>query len=166
MIRSPAVLLLLASFLASAQTSPEFEAASVKPVPPGTPYGGMRGGPGTSSPGQIPLSGRDTTRRSRDGLWGTAIPDHWSALVRRRALRNCCKDLTRYNLVAVSSHVAEPACRSLFHLALHKEMRSSSVYEMTVARSGFKIEACSVTRNSGPAIRRHSYLTILRHAVE
>ena len=49
-------LFLLAPFLAASQTasrSPEFEAASVKPVPAGTEYGGMRGGPGTGSPGQI-----------------------------------------------------------------------------------------------------------------
>ena len=51
-----AALLLLMPLFVSAQTAtnlPEFEAASVKPVPPGTEYGGMMGGPGSSSPGQI-----------------------------------------------------------------------------------------------------------------
>ena len=52
-----AALILLAPFFAAAQTAatnlPEFEAASVKPVPLGTPYGGMMGGPGSSSSGQI-----------------------------------------------------------------------------------------------------------------
>ena len=52
----PTVLLLTPFFAAAQATAPnppEFEAASVKPVPLGTPYGGMRGGPGTSSPGMI-----------------------------------------------------------------------------------------------------------------
>jgi uncharacterized protein (TIGR03435 family) len=57
MIRGGAYALLLLAPLAVAQTAPgelpEFEAASVKPVPLGTPYGGMRGGPGTGSPGQL-----------------------------------------------------------------------------------------------------------------
>src|SRR3954447_2817569 len=56
MVLCAALILLMPSF-AAAQTvptsAPEFEAASVKPVPLGTPYGGMMGGPGSSSPGQI-----------------------------------------------------------------------------------------------------------------
>jgi uncharacterized protein (TIGR03435 family) len=49
-------LLLLAPCLAAGQTasgSPEFDAASVKPAAAGASYGDRRGGPGTSSPGQI-----------------------------------------------------------------------------------------------------------------
>jgi hypothetical protein len=53
MTRGVAVLFLLASMLAAQTAPPGFEAASVKPSAPSAEYGGMRGGPGTSSPGQI-----------------------------------------------------------------------------------------------------------------
>src|SRR4051794_29216597 len=58
MIRCAAIAwLLIAPFFAGAQSSvsrlAEFEAASVKPAPKGAEYRGMRGGPGTASPGQI-----------------------------------------------------------------------------------------------------------------
>jgi hypothetical protein len=63
-----ATLLLLTPLFAAAQTAatnlPEFEAASVKPVPLGTPYGGMMGGPGTGSP----------AGRHLEGLWRAALP--------------------------------------------------------------------------------------------
>src|ERR1017187_1670035 len=59
---APAVLFLLPPIVAAQTPPPEFEVASVKPAPPGSPYGGMRGGPGTSSPGQIIYS--STTLRA------------------------------------------------------------------------------------------------------
>ena len=129
------------TFLASAQTgsdSPQFEAASVKPVPHGTPYGGMRGGPGTSSPGEIRYDAV-TLRAVVATAYGVQrfqiVGPRWFDDERFEIVAKILPGTTlpRFQLM-LQGLLAER-----FHLELHKETRPLSAYEITVARSGLKM---------------------------
>jgi uncharacterized protein (TIGR03435 family) len=133
----PAALLLLAP-RAGAQTAlpeagPEFEAASVKPVPPGSPYGGMRGGPGTSSPGQIVYSA--TTLRA---VTATAY-----GVQRSQIAGPPWFDENRFDIAAkIPPNTTTAQFRIMlrkllvdrFRLELHRENRTATIYEMTIAK--------------------------------
>jgi uncharacterized protein (TIGR03435 family) len=147
-------LLLLAPFFAAGQTAgsnlPEFEAASVKPVAPGTPYGGMRGGPGTGSPGQIHYEA--TTLR--------AIVARAYGVQRFQIVGPRWFDGERYDFVArIPPGTTMPRLQLMlqrlladrFHLELHKESRLTSVDAMTVARSGLKMRAAQPPATSLPS---------------
>ena len=134
-------LFLLWPFLAASQTaprSPEFEADSVKPVPAGKEYGGMRGGPGTSSPGQVHYDA--TTLR--------AVIARAYSVQRFQIAGPKWFDDERFDIVAKIAPGTTMAQFQLmlqklladrFHLELHKENRTLSAYEMTVAKSGLKM---------------------------
>ena len=145
-----AVLFLLAPFWAAAQTAPpppEFEAASVKPVPPGTEYGGMRGGPGTSSPGQIQYEA--TTLR--------AIVARAYGVQRFQIAGPKWFDDDRFDIIAkIPAGTAMPQFQLMlqklladrFRLQLHKENRLSSTCEMTVASSGSRLRPVPLPANT------------------
>ena len=135
-------LLLLAPFLAAGQSapgSPEFEAATVKPVPLGTEYGGMFGGPGTSSPGQIHY----------DATTLHAVVSRAYGVQRFQVIGPKWFDDERFDIVAkIPPGTTIPQFQLMlqklladrFHLELHKESRTTSAYEMTVAKSGVKMK--------------------------
>jgi uncharacterized protein (TIGR03435 family) len=120
--------------------APEFEAATVKPVPAGTEYGGMRGGPGTSSPGQIHYDA--TTLR--------AVIARAYGVQRFQIAAPKWIDDERYDIVAkIPPGTAMPQFQLMlqkfladrFQLKLHKEERISSTLELTIAKSGSKLTA-------------------------
>ncbi len=134
-------LLVLTPFYATAQIAatnpPEFEAASIKPCPPGTEYGGMRGGPGTASPGQINYEA--TTLR--------AVVARAFGVQRFQIVGPPWFDDQRFDVVArIPPGTTMPRFQLMlqklladrFHLEFHREDRPSSVYELTVAKSGLK----------------------------
>jgi uncharacterized protein (TIGR03435 family) len=137
----PALSLLL-PFLATAQNAAtkdaEFEAASVKPVPLGTPYGGMSGGPGTGSPGQIHYQA--TTLR--------AVVAKAYGVQRFQIVGPGWFDDERFEIVAkVPPGTTMPTFQLMlqklladrFHLELHKENRTSSAYDVTITKAGLKM---------------------------
>jgi uncharacterized protein (TIGR03435 family) len=137
-----AALILLTPFFAAAQTAatnlPEFEAASVKPVPLGTPYGGIVGGPGSSSPGQVHY----------DAATLRAVISRAYGVQRFQIVGPRWFDDERFDIIAkIPPGTTMPQFQLMlqrlladrFHLEMHKEERSLSVYEMTVAKSGLKM---------------------------
>jgi uncharacterized protein (TIGR03435 family) len=149
---APTILLLMPFFAAgqSATSSPEFEAASVKPLPPGTPYGGMRGGPGSSSPGQIHYEA--TTLR--------AVVARAYGVQRFQIVGPKWLDDERFDIIAkIPANTTMPNFQLMlqklladrFHLELHKENRPLSVYEMTVAKSGLKMRPVPLPATPPPS---------------
>jgi uncharacterized protein (TIGR03435 family) len=161
MIRCAALAwLLLTPFFAASQTatsSPEFEAASVKPLPPGTPYGGMRGGPGSSSPGQIHYDAT-TLRAVVARAYGVhrfqIVGPRWFDDERFDIVAKIAPGTTmpRFQLMLqkFSAH-ASKLLADRFRLELHKENRRSSVYEMTVAKSGLKMRPVPLPATPPPS---------------
>ena len=145
--------MLLIPFIAAAQTAdtnaPEFEAASVKPNPPGTPFGGMRGGPGSSSPGQIHCEAttlRGVVARAYGVQRFQIVGPRWFDEERFDILAKIPPGTTmpRFQLML------QKLLADRFHLELHRENRLSSVYELTLAKAGLKLRTVPVP--STPAL--------------
>lgn len=115
-----------------------FEAATVKPVKAGTRVAGLRGGPGTASPGQ--LTGAETLK---------------ALLVRAYELKDyqvvgpAWIESERYEVTAkIPDGAAEaqvaPMLRALleerFRLRAHRERREMPIYALVVARGGPKLK--------------------------
>jgi uncharacterized protein (TIGR03435 family) len=138
MARRIAFLFLLAAIAVAQTAAPEFVAASVKPSAPGAEYGGMRGGPGTTSPGQIAYSAvtlRAVTARAYNVQRIQIVGPPWF-------------DQERYDIVAkVPPNTTLEQFRLMlqklladrFKLELHRENRTAVIYEMTVAKTGHKM---------------------------
>lgn len=149
MVRLTVPFALAMALAAAGQTAPpEFVAASVKPSPPGAEYGGMRGGPGTSSPGQIEYSA--TTLR--------AVTSRAYGLQRFQIVGPAWFDQQRYDIVAkIPPGTTAPQFQLMlqglladrFRMQCHKENRTASISELTVAKSGLKMRESS-PQNVGP----------------
>jgi uncharacterized protein (TIGR03435 family) len=147
---APAVLFLLPSIVAAQTPPPEFEVASVKPAPPGTPYGGMRGGPGTSSPGQIVYS--STTLR--------AVTAKAYGVQRFQIVGPPWFDQQRFDITAKIPPsttmqqfqlMLQKLLADRFKLELHRENRTASVYDMTIAKTGLKMKESPALEAPAPA---------------
>jgi uncharacterized protein (TIGR03435 family) len=156
MTRGVAVLFLLASMLAAQTAPPGFEAASVKPSAPGAEYGGMRGGPGTSSPGQIAYS----------AVTLHAVAARAYNVQRIQIVGPPWFDQARYDIVAkIPPNTTLPQFRLMpqslladrFKLELHHENRTAVIYEMTVAKTGHKMTVSNATDSPAPAGLMESY---------
>ncbi|HTX39210.1 MAG TPA: TIGR03435 family protein [Bryobacteraceae bacterium] len=146
------VLLLACAALAQNEpVRPSFEAASVKPVDPHGPGAGpLRGGPGTTSPGQ--LSGTATLK---------------NLLMRAYELKNyqiagpAWLDSERYEIAAkipagAGKREVALMLRTLlaerFRLVAHRETRELPLYAMVVAKNGPKFqESSAASRNAASA---------------
>jgi uncharacterized protein (TIGR03435 family) len=142
--------LLLSAFLIAQASAQEFEVASVKPAPPGTEHGGMRGGPGTSSPGQIEYMA--TTLH--------AVTARAYGVQRFQIVGPPWFDQERFNLVAklparATTQQLQLMLQKLladrFQLVLHKENRTAVIYEMTVAKSGHKMSVVPAAEPPAPS---------------
>jgi len=133
--------LLCLALVASGQNAgtPVFEVASVKPVPPGTEFGGMKGGPGSSSPGQIAYSA--ATLR--------AVLCKAYAVERYQIVAPPWLDQERFDIVAkippnTTKEQFSLMLRNLlaerFKLVLHSEPQPYPVYALVVAKSGLKLK--------------------------
>jgi uncharacterized protein (TIGR03435 family) len=145
-----ALLFLLPPIAAPQAVPPEFEAASVKPVPPGTPYGGMRGGPGTSSPGQIVYS--STTLR--------AVTASAYGVQRFQIAGPPWFDKERFDITAKVPPgttkqqfqlMLQKLLAGRFKLELHRENRTATIYEMTIAKTGLKMKVSPALEVPAPA---------------
>jgi uncharacterized protein (TIGR03435 family) len=145
-----ALLFLLPPILAAQTALPEFEVASIRPVPPGTPYGGMRGGPGTSNPGQITYS--STTLR--------AVTARAYGVQRFQIVGPPWFDQERFDITAkvppnTTTQQFQLMHRKLladrFKLELHWENRTATVYEVTIAKAGLKMKESPALEAPAPA---------------
>lgn len=132
--------------------APEFDAASVKPAPPGTEYGGMRGGPGTSSPRQIEYMAttlRAVTARAYGVQRFQVVGPPWFDEERFDIVAKVPLGSTAPQLLLM----LQKLLADRFKLALHKENRTSVTYEMTVAKTGLKMQtsAAPQTPDAPPA---------------
>ena len=146
---APPVLFLLALVLAAQTAPPEFEAASVKTAPPGTPYGGMRGGPGSSSPGQIVYS--STTLRAitataygvqRFQIVGPPWFDHEHFDITAKIPPNT--NTQQFQLML------QKLLADRFKLEFHRENRTAVVYDMTIAKGGLKMKVSPAQEAPAP----------------
>ena len=148
--RNLAIALVVAVGIASAQAQtkavmPAFDAASVKPAPPGGGTG-MRisGGPGTDDPGLISYSGVTLNRLLstaygvyRDQISGADWLDTERYVVTARVPEGTSKDqfdLMLQNLLA-----------ERFKLNLHHETRALQAYELTVVKGGPRLKKAAGT---------------------
>jgi len=147
---APAVLFLLAPIVAAQTAPPEFEVASVKPVPLGSPYGGMRGGPGTSSPGQIVYSSA-TLRAVTAAAYGVQ---------RSQIVGPPWFDKERFDITAkippnTTTHQFQLMLQKLladrFKLELHGENRTAVIYEVAIAKAGLKMKVSPALEAPAPA---------------
>ncbi len=132
------VLLSSAAFGQATAPPPDFEVASVKRMDPSSGAPGsnlMRGGPGTSDPGQITFTAV-TMNRLLMAAYGVG-PDQVSG--------PGWIDSERYAIAAkVPAGADKAAVRVMlqqlllerFHLKLHRETKTSRAYELVVARNG------------------------------
>jgi uncharacterized protein (TIGR03435 family) len=116
-----------------------FEVASVKAVPPGTAYSSMKGGPGSSSPGQITYSAA-TLRAVLCKAYGVE---------RYQIVAPPWLDQERFDIVAkippnTTKEQFSLMLRNLlaerFKLALHSETQPYPVYALVIAKSGLKLK--------------------------
>lgn len=124
-------------------TAQEFEAATVKPVPPGTEYGGMRGGPGTSSPGQIHYEAvtlRGVMARAYGVQRFQISGPPWFDDVRYDIMAKVPPGTT----VAQLQVMLQKLLAERFRLAFHRENRLLTAYELTVGKSGHKLKAAEL----------------------
>jgi uncharacterized protein (TIGR03435 family) len=145
--------LLILALLAAQTGSPEFEAASVKPSPPGAPYGGMRGGPGTSSPGQINYVAT-TVHAVMARAYGVqrfqVVGPPWLDEGRFDFTAKVPPNTTPQQL----QFMLQKLLADRFKLAFHRENRTAVVYDMTIAKGGPKMTAMPAT--GAPAAQRES----------
>jgi len=156
------LLALGAATLLGAQTAPaEFEVAVVKPyVPPASQPGsgrkavsesGMRGGPGTNSPGQV--------------TWTGSIQSLILTVYRLQHYQLVAPEWTNTELFTIVAKVPEGATRNQmfamwgtllqqrFGLETHRAPKEVAVYELSIAKSGPKLELSPdppVTPAAGP----------------
>ena len=136
---------ILAAAVALGQTAPDtltFEVASVKPAAPPTPgrmMMGIRGGPGTSDPGQATFS-NVTQRMLLAEAYG--VQDYqisgpgWLDTERYEIVAKVPKGATKEQYrVMLQNLLAER-----FHLTLHHETKELPRYELVVAKGGPKLK--------------------------
>jgi uncharacterized protein (TIGR03435 family) len=140
---------------AQSAAAPAFEVASVKPVPAGTEYGGMKGGPGSSSPGQITYSAA-TLRAVLCKAYGVE---------RYQFVAPPWLDQERFDIVAKIPPDTDKDQFSLmlrnllaerFKLALHSETQPYPVYALVVSKSGLKLKPSGDGPRPGPAPEKFS----------
>jgi uncharacterized protein (TIGR03435 family) len=121
----------LLTFTAGAQT---FEAASVKASQPFTPFQ-MRGGPGSSDPGQITFTNvslKDVVAKAYgvDG-YQLACPE-WLADARYDILAKVPANTTRSEFRGMLRNLLSER----FQLMVHRETKELPIYAMVVAKNG------------------------------
>ncbi len=132
----------------SAQTTPEFDAASLKPARQSGPaagaggtfgfYSGCSGGPGTTDTGRFACTAV-TLRTLIQRAWnlrsyqvaGPGTMDNAQYDIEARVPEGTNPEQFRQMLQNLIS--------GRFHLAVHHEMREQEVYELSVARGGHKL---------------------------
>ena len=143
------LLALGAATLLTAQTAPaEFEVAVVKPyVPPASQPGsgrkavsesGMRGGPGTNSPGQVTWTGSIqslilTVYRLQ---YYQLVAPEWTNTERFTIVAKVPEGATRDQMFAMWRTLLQQR----FGLETHRAPKEVAVYELTIAKSGPKLE--------------------------
>jgi uncharacterized protein (TIGR03435 family) len=145
-----AVLFLLAPIVAAQTAVPEFEVASIRPVPPGTPYGGMRGGPGTSNPGQIVYESttlRAVTARAYGVQRFQVIGPPWIDQERFDITAKVPPNTTTQQFQLMHQRLLADR----FKLELHRENRTATAYEMTIAKAGLKMKESPAQETPLPA---------------
>ena len=124
---------------AAGQTLPEFEAVSVKPaapLEPGTPAGG-RGGPGSTSPGQINYRNINFTTLLRQAFGVRPfqiVAPAWMNTERYDIVAKLPPGTTNEQL----SLMLRKVLAERFALVTHHETREVPVYEMQVGKNGPK----------------------------
>jgi uncharacterized protein (TIGR03435 family) len=150
---------LLLTCAAAAQTAvPSFEVASVKPAARPSPVGlgAVRGGPGSSDPGQIRIIGislRNLILRAY-GIeeYQLAAPG-WIESEQYDVVAKVPAGATR----AESLLMMQALLADRFHLTVHREQREVSGYAMVVAKGGAKFQESAATADmpaglvTGPA---------------
>jgi uncharacterized protein (TIGR03435 family) len=135
-----AAALLLAMEVAAAQGAPAgaFEAASVKPADMEVRIGPLRGGPGTSSPGQI--SGVATIKALL--LRAYRLKDYqisgpgWMDSSRYEIAAKVPQGATREQV----SHMWQALLAERFGLRVHRETKELAMYALVKAKSGVKLK--------------------------
>lgn len=121
---------------------PAFEVASVRPAPSGAPYGGMSGGPGSRSPGQIVYSA--TTLR--------AVLCKAYGVERYQISAPPWLDQERFDITAKIppnttkaqfQRMLQSLLADRFKLDLHKEAKPLPVYALLIAKNGLKLKVSS-----------------------
>ena len=142
-----AALAVLTNFAGFGQTavSPAFEVASIKPSDPKATQANVRGGPGTSDPGQVsytnlPLS--SILMRAYNGIESS------DQIIGPPSLRSQKYDIVakippgtpreQFNLMLIN------LLTERFHMAVHRETREIQGYEMVIAKNGPKLKKSSV----------------------
>ena len=136
-----AAALLLAIEVAAAQSAPagpEFEAASVKPADIEVRIGPLRGGPGTSSPGQI--SGVATLKALL--LRAYRLKDYqisgpgWMDSARYEIAAKVPQGATREQV----SHMWQALLAERFGLRVHRETKELAMYALLKTKNGVKLK--------------------------
>ena len=125
-----------------AQAPTEFEAASIKPAAPMTPGRmmiGMRGGPGTPSPGQMTFNNvslAQIMQRAYDvKSYQLSGPD-WMSSARFDISAKVPAGTTK----AQSKVMLQNLLADRFKLVLHHSTKESSIYALLVAKGGPKLK--------------------------
>jgi uncharacterized protein (TIGR03435 family) len=139
---APVLLIYVTTGAARSQSAPiGFEVVSIKPMPPGDGRGfyGCHGGPGSSDPGQITCCHASApgliraafdmsfTRVSLPKPWGWGWPQF---VIAAKVPRGATKEQVQ--------RMWQNLLKDRFKLAVHREIREMPVYDLVVARSGFK----------------------------
>jgi uncharacterized protein (TIGR03435 family) len=133
----------------------EFEVVSIKASPPGDGRGfyGCRGGPGSSDPGQITCN---------HGTAGSLVPSAYEVDFARVSYEKlAAPDRQEFAIVAKVPHGAtkeqvrqmwQNLLKNRFKLAVHRETREVPVYELVVAKGGFKAKEWVEPPGSDPEV--------------
>lgn len=138
------VLLACVSAFGQAPESPMFEVASVKRTPPPEPnarvfFGPPRGGPGTSSPGQISWTNaalRNILMTAYDVQTFLITAPDWLATERYDIVAKVPADATKNQVNVMWQNLL----KERFGLVLHHESKELPVDELTVAKGGSKLK--------------------------
>jgi uncharacterized protein (TIGR03435 family) len=156
------LLTLIGQIVHSQATPPRmFEVASVKRVPPQAAGGGLRGGPGTSDPGQITYTAATLTSvllaaYGVHQLFQISGPE-WLNTERYDVTARIPEGATREQFKLMLQNLLADR----FHLALHHETKDFQAYELLLDKSGSKlkesVEDSGTPREpSSPAFRQIS----------
>ncbi len=131
-----------------------FEVASVKPCPPPAPnarlfFGPPRGGPGTSDPGQITWSNaalRNILMTAYDVQTYQVTAPAWLATERYDIAAKIPAGATKEQVRIMWQNLL----KERFGMALHHESKEFQADELTVAKSGLKMNETDLPADAGP----------------
>lgn len=131
-----------------------FEVASVKPAPPGSGGRGggvgIRGGPGTADPGQITYTHILLKKILMDAYgmkdYQISGPD-WLVTERYDIIAKIPEGTTKDQ----SNFMLRSLLKERFNLMYHSESRDLAVYELVVAKNGWKLNAAAAADDAPSA---------------